>query len=437
MTEAVLGGATPEELERCPAPTTTRGLCVRKSEEKIFEGLAPSEIDVRKSLHFDEVPLPELAPDEVLVAVMASALNYNTVWTSMFLPVSTFRFLERFGRQGPEGARHDLDRHVLGSDAAGVIVRRGPGVRHYGVGDHVVITTLYSDDQEPIAQWDGMLVSDQRAWGFETNFGGLAHYTVVKANQLLPKPGYLTWEEAASTTLCLMTAYRMLISSNGACVKVGDIVLVWGAVGGLGAFGVQLARAAGCRVAGVVGDSHKAELARSLGCDHVIDRNELGDLTTPKGWRALGQALRDAFGEDPHHVFEHVGRATFGASVYVARRGGTVVTCGSSAGYQHEFDNRHLWMKLKRIIGSHGANYQEAWEAHQLLSRGTILPTMSEVVRLENATDAVRRMHRNEHVGKVSVLSLAPEEGLGVSDPQLRDRVPDERLHLFRRARER
>ncbi|MHC4376934.1 MAG: crotonyl-CoA carboxylase/reductase [Planctomycetota bacterium] len=436
MTAAVLAGADAAELARCPAPTSTLGLCLRKSEETQFDGVPESEIDVRQSLHLDEVPLPELAPDEALVAVMAGALNYNTVWSAMFRPVSTFRFLERFGRMSAADKRHDLDRHILGSDASGVVVRVGEGVRHFGIGDPVVIGTLATDEQDPIAQADGMLPAAQRAWGFETNYGGLAHYTVVKATQLLPKAAHLTWEEAASTTLCLMTAYRMLIGDNGARAKLGELVLIWGAAGGLGAYGVQLAKAAGCRVAGVVGGPKKAALARDLGCDLVIDRSEATDecpngFTDPVGWKWLGSRIRGHFGEDVHHVFEHVGRETFGASVYLARRGGTIVTCGSSTGYRHEFDNRHLWMKLKRIIGSHGGHYHEEWQANELVRRGVIRPTLSGMYDLDTAAEGVRLMHSNEHLGKLGVRCLAPEDGQGVTDPAKRAEIGAENCSLL------
>jgi len=120
-------------------------------------------------------------------------------------------------------------------------------------------------------------------------------------------------------------------------------------------------------------------------------------------------------------VFEHPGRETFGASVYVARRGGTIVTCASTSGFMHEYDNRYLWMSLKRIIGSHFANYREAWQANRLIAKGMIHPTMSAVYPLEKTGQAALDVHRNLHHGKVAVLCLAPAEGLGVRDHLLRE----------------
>jgi len=299
----------------------------------------------------------------------------------------------------------------------------------------VVISPAYIDHEDPGAQHDGMTASEPLAWGFETNFGALADYAVVRASQLLPMPPHLTWEEAACTTLCAGTAYRMLVSRHGAAMKQGDVVLVWGATGGLGGFAVQLIRNGGGIPVGVVSTEAKADLARELGCAGVINRAELnGSLADPKGWRRLGEEIRRQVGEDPHIVFEHSGRETFAASVYVARRGGTVVTCGSSTGYVHEYDNRHLWMKVKRIIGSHGANYHEYWEANRLVTLGMVQPTLSRVYPLAEVAEATRAVQLNQHVGKAAVLCLAPREGLGVADPALRQRVGEDRLRLFREA---
>jgi crotonyl-CoA reductase len=108
--------------------------------------------------------------------------------------------------------------------------------------------------------------------------------------------------------------------------------------------------------------------------------------------------------------------------VYVARRGGTIVTCASTSGFMHEYDNRYLWMSLKRIIGSHFANYREAWQANRLVSKGMIHPTMSVVYPMQQTGQAALDVHQNLHHGKVGILCLAPQEGLGVRDHKLREK---------------
>ena len=174
-----------------------------------------------------------------------------------------------------------------------------------------------------------------RIWGFETNFGGLAQLCIVKANQLMPKPEHLTWEEAASPGLVNCTAYRQLVSKNGAAMKLGDRVLIWGASGGLGGYATQMALAGGATPVCVVSSPDKAEICRRMGAELIIDRraedykfwNEDNTKQNPKEWQRFGKKIRELTGgADIDIVFEHPGRETFGASVYVTRKGGTIVT---------------------------------------------------------------------------------------------------------------
>jgi crotonyl-CoA reductase len=428
---AVLSGtATSEDFAHLPLPDSYRAVTVHADEVGMFEGQTTREKDPRKSLHLDDVPLPELGPGEALVAVMASAINYNTVWTSIFEPVPTFAFLRKYGRLSELTKRHDLPYHIIGSDLAGVVLRTGAGVNKWKPGDEVVAHCQSVELEDAAGHNDTMLDPEQRIWGFETNFGGLAEIALVKTNQLMPKPDHLTWEEAASPGLVNSTAYRQLVSRNGAGMKQGDVVLVWGASGGLGSYATQYALNGGAIPVCVVSSPQKAEICRQMGAELIIDRNAedyrfWSDPQTqdPKEWQRFGARIRELTGgEDPDIVFEHPGRETFGASVYVARRGGTIVTCASTSGFNHEYDNRYLWMNLKRIIGSHFANYREAWEANRLIQKGMIHPTLSRSYSLENAGQAAFDVHRNLHQGKVGVLCLAPGEGLGVRDAALRDR---------------
>jgi crotonyl-CoA reductase len=364
--QKILDAILADELDAIgslPVPTSYRGITVHADEASMFDGMESSAKDPRRSLHLDEVPTPELGPGEALVAVMASAINYNTVWTSIFEPMSTFGFLRRYGKISPLTKQHDLPYHVVGSDLSGVVLRTGPGVQAWQPGDEVVAHCLNVELEHPDGHNDTMLDPEQRIWGFETNFGGLAELALVKANQLMPKPKHLTWEEAASPGLVNSTAYRQLVSRNGADMKQGDVVLIWGASGGLGGYATQYALNGGAIPICVVSSPEKAEICRSMGAELIIDRTAEGyqfwdgDTQNPKEWKRLGAKIRELTGgEDVDIVYEHPGRETFGASVYVTKRGGTIVTCASTSGYMHEYDNRYLWMTLKRIVGSHFAN---------------------------------------------------------------------------------
>ena len=419
----------PADFAALPLPEAYRAVTLHRDEEHMFDGLDPRDRDPRKSLHVEEVPVPELGLGEALVAVMASSVNYNTVWSSIFSPVPTFAFLRRYGKLSQLTARHDLPYHVVGSDLAGVVLRTGPGVNAWKPGEEVVAHCLSVELESSDGHNDTMLDPEQRIWGYETNFGGLAELALVKTNQLMPKPKHLTWEEAATPGLVNSTAFRQLVSDNGAAMKQGHNILIWGASGGLGAYATQYALAGGAIPVCVVSSEHKAELCRSMGAELIINRAAEGyqfwkDEKTqdPKEWKRFGARIRELTGgEDVDIVFEHPGRETFGASVYVTRRGGTIVTCASTSGFMHEYDNRYLWMSLKRIIGSHFANYREAWQANRLIAKGMIHPTMSAVYPLEQTGQAALDVHQNMHHGKVAVLCLAPTEGFGVRDHLLRE----------------
>ncbi|OIK28202.1 crotonyl-CoA carboxylase/reductase [Streptomyces malaysiense] len=439
VSAALSDSAREKDFAALPVPDSYRGAVVLKNETTMFTGMATSEKDPGKSVHIQEVPTPEPGPGEALVAVMASSINYNTVWSALFEPLPTFKFLERYARSVAGAQRHDQPFHVLGSDLSGVVLRTGPGVSGWKPGDRVVAHCLSVELESADGHDDTMLDPAQRIWGFETNYGGLAELALVKTNQLMPKPAHLTWEEAAASGLVNSTAYRQLVSRNGAGMKQGDVVLIWGAGGGLGSYATQLALNGGAVPVCVVSSEEKARLARAMGAELIINRAEAGyrfwkdeNTQDPGEWRRFGAHIRELTGgEDPDIVLEHPGRETFGASVYVARRGGTVVTCASTSGYQHQFDNRYLWMNLKRIVGTHFANYREAWEANRLIVRGMVHPTLSAVFPLPETGEAARSVHRNEHCGKVGVLCLAPEEGHGVQDEELRDRHL-EQINLFR-----
>jgi len=427
IVDAIASGH-PREVAGLKVPDSYRGVVVRNDEVGLFEGVASRDKDPRKSLHVDEVPTPELGPGEAVVAVMASAINFNTVWTSIFEPVPTFGFLEKYGRLSDLTKRHDLPYQVVGSDLAGVVLAVGAGVSRWQAGDVVVAHCLSVELEDAQGHDDTMMDPQQRIWGFETNFGGLAELALVKANQLMPKAPHLTWEEAACPGLVNSTAYRQLVSKNGGAMKQGDTVLVWGASGGLGSYATQYVLNGGGNPVCVVSSAEKAELVRRMGAELVIDRSAEDyrfwkdeHTQDPKEWQRFGKRIRELTGgDDIDIVFEHPGRETFGASVYVTKRGGVITTCASTSGFLHSYDNRYLWMSLKRIIGSHFANYKESWEANRLIAKGRIHPTLSRTYPLEQTGQAAYDVHQNRHQGKVGVLCLAPKEGLGV-EPQAQE----------------
>jgi crotonyl-CoA carboxylase/reductase len=245
----------------------------------------------------------------------------------------------------------------------------------------------------------------------------------VQAQQLLPKPKHLAWEEAAAYGLTYFTAYRMLIDQVE--LQSGHRVLVWGAAGGLGVFALQLCRLAGADAVGVVSSQQKGELCRALGACEFIDRNEYagmmrrGDETPEeekarfKESRRFGKAVEAALGGPPDIVFEHVGKATFPTSVLVVKPFGKVVICGATSGYQLDFDVRYLWMRQKQIIGSHFANAWQATKANELIESGKIRPVLWKTMGFEGVAEAHQLLRDNKHLGKIAILVGAESEGLG------------------------
>src|SRR5205809_414266 len=215
------------------------------------------------AFQLEEIEVPEPGAFEVIVRVMAAGVNFNNVWAALGQPVGVWRY----------GDHPQWGHHIGGSDASGIVEKVGPGVTAWKPGDEVVIHCNQASYEDPeVHGLDPMAAPSQRIWGYETTWGSFAEYCKVQAQQLLPKPPALTWEEAASYGLTYFTAYRMLIRQTQ--LQAGHRVLVWGAAGGLGVFALQLCRLAGADAVGVVSSDEKADLCRELGACEVIDRNE-------------------------------------------------------------------------------------------------------------------------------------------------------------------
>ena len=372
-----------------------------------------------QAMQIEVVPTWELDSHEVLILVMASGTNYNAIWAALGEPVSPLR-------------GHDLDYHVAGSDAAGVVWAVGAKVTRWKVGDEVVVHCNQDNgDDEECNGGDPMFSASQRIWGFETPDGGLAQFCRVQAQQVMEKPKHLPWEEAACYTLTLATAYRMLFGHAPHTLKPGDNVLVWGASGGLGVFGVQLCAAAGANAIGVISDEDKRDYVMSLGARGVINRKEFdcwGQMpkvnsedygTWIKEARRFGKAIWDITGKgnDVDIVFEHPGEATFPVSALVCKRGGMVVFCAGTTGFNLTFDARYVWQRQKRIQGSHFAHLKQASEANTFVMERRVDPCMSEVFPWLQIPRAHMKMWKNEHApGNMAMLVGAPTEGLKTLD---------------------
>jgi crotonyl-CoA carboxylase/reductase len=366
-----------------------------------------------EAFQLEQIEVPEPGAFEVVVRVMAAGVNFNNVWAALGQPVSVFRY-------------HDEDHHIGGSDASGIVWKVGEGVTRWKPGDEVVLhCNQASYEDVEVHGLDPLAAPSQQIWGYETSWGSFAQFCKVQAQQCLPKPAQLSWEEAAAYGLTYFTAYRMLIDQ--ARIQAGDRVLIWGAAGGLGVFATQLCKLTGADCVGVVSSPAKGELCTALGARAVIDRSEFagmmrrGDETPEqeaaraKESRRFAKHVRELLGAPPDVVFEHVGRATFPTSVLTVKPFGKVVICGATSGHQLDFDVRYLWMRQKQIIGSHFANAYEATRANELIESGKIRPVLWKTMSFDGVAEAHQSMYKNEHLGKIAILVGAEAEGLGAT----------------------
>jgi len=322
----------------------------------------------------ETVDVPELDSLDVLVLVMAAGVNYNGVWAALGQPISPF-----------DG--HKEPYHIAGSDASGIVWAVGEKVTRWKVGDEVVIHCNQDDgDDEECNGGDPMYSPTQRIWGYETPDGSFSQFTRVQSQQLMPRPKHLTWEEAACYTLTLAT------------------------------------NTAGANAIGVISDESKRDFVMDLGAKGVLNRKDFdcwGQLpkvgsdeyaTWFKETRKFGKAIWDITGKGVNvdMVFEHPGESTFPVSTFVVKKGGMVVICAGTTGFNLTFDVRYMWMHQKRL---------------QLMLERRLDPCMSEVFLWNDLPEAHMKMMRNEHKpGNMSVLVQSPKVGLRTLEDALEAR---------------
>ncbi len=402
MAQADVKTVSQLDVEPGELPKTMTAWVIRKDREG----------EPKDAFQIEDIEVPEPAAFEVIVRVMAAGVNFNNVWAALGQPVSVFR------------SHPDEDHHIGGSDASGVVWKVGEGVTRWKPGDEVVIhCNQASYEDVEVHGLDPLAAPSQKIWGYETSWGSFAQFTKVQAQQLVPKPKNLTWEEAASYGLTYFTAYRMLIDQVK--LQAGHRVLIWGAAGGLGVFATQLAKLTGADAVGVVSSDQKGELVKQLGAKDFINRNEFAGMMRKGGEspeeekerfgvsRAFAKRVKEILGDAPDIVFEHVGQATFPTSVFVVKPFGKVVICGATSGYNLDFDVRYLWMRQKQILGSHFANAYECTKANDLIRESKIRPVLWKTMPFEGVAEAHQLMYENKHSGKIAILVGANDAGEG------------------------
>jgi crotonyl-CoA carboxylase/reductase len=378
--------------------------------------------DPIKAFEKEKIRVPEPGPGEALVYCMAAGINYNNVWAALGIPVDVIKVHAQLG--------DDSGFHIGGSDASGIVYAVGEGVTNVKVGDRVVVHCGIWDENDPYIKGGGdpIVAPSAKIWGYETNWGSFAQFAKVQAHQCVPKAPHLTWEAAAAFMLVGATAYRMLTHWEPHTVKPGDVVLVWGGSGGLGSMAIQIVRALGGVPVAVTSSDEKGEYCKKLGAAGYINRKQFDHWGMPPHWtdeeaygkwalgaRAFGKALWDAVGErkNPRIVFEHPGEDTIPTSIFVCDNGGMVVICAGTTGYNAVVDLRYLWMRQKRLQGSHFANDEQAVGINQMVMDKKVDPALAHVYKFDEVGLCHQLMYEGKAPeGNMAVLVAAPREGL-------------------------
>jgi NADPH:quinone reductase-like Zn-dependent oxidoreductase len=321
------------------------------------------------------MPAPVLGPGTVRIAVRASSLNH----------------IDLFLRRGLPGIKLELP-HIPGCDASGVVTEVGEGVTTHKPGDRVLMNpSLTCGKCEFCQRGDVSMCATFKLVGEHTN-GTCCTEFVLPEQNAIPFPEAMTFEDAASVPLVFVTAWRMLITRGR--LRAGEDVLIHGASAGVGIACIQIAKVTGARVIAVASTDEKLELCRKLGAD-ILLHGEKDDVV---------RRVREITGRrGVDVVVDYVGKATWQKSLQCASRGGRIVTCGATTGYNPEEDLRHVFYRQLEVIGSTMGSRNELMAPLKLIFEGRMRPVVSAVYDLADTAEAHRLMEARQSLGKIVI----------------------------------
>lgn len=322
-----------------------------------------------------ERPAPAIRPGAVRIDVNAASLNH----------------IDIFMRRGAPGLKVALP-HIPGCDAAGVVSETGPGVTNVRVGDRVLMDPSIACGRcEFCLRGDASMCVSYQLIG-EMTSGTMCDEIVVPAQNAIPIPDTMTFVAAASLPLVFVTAWRMLITRGRLCA--GEDVLILGAAAGVGIACIQIAKVAGARVFAAASSAEKLAVCRELGADVLIDTSR----------EEFVRRVRDETGKrGVDVVVDYVGRDTWVNSLKSLVRGGRLVTCGATTGYNPEEDLRHVFYRQLEIIGSTMGSRNELMAALRLVFAGRMKPVVGAVHDMADIAAAHAAMEERRAIGKIAI----------------------------------
>ncbi len=331
--------------------------------------------DPTKVVKIEDIDIPKIKSNEVLIKVESAAYNYNDLWAIWGDPVKT-----------------PLP-HISGSDVAGTVVEMGEEVTKFKVGDRVVShSNLSCRVCELCTAGKEYDCKDRLVWGFQTGplWGGFAQYTHLPEVNVAKLPDNVSFDDAAAMSMVGMTAWHMLIGR--AKIIPGQTVLIMGGTSGVGMVGIQIAKLYNCNVIATAGNQQKMDKCVELGADHVVNHREAD-------WYKKVREITRKEGVDV--IFEHIGKSVFPQEVSLLKMGGTLVATGATTGYDSTIDLRYLFFKGTNLLGSTQGTKAELDQVMYWTSKGRLKPVIHTSLPFSNMVEGHVMMAGAEQIGKI------------------------------------
>ena len=331
--------------------------------------------DPTKVVNIEDIDMPKLKSNEVMIKNESAAYNYNDLWAIWGEPIKV------------------PTPHISGSDVAGTVVEVGDDVSKFKVGDRVVShSNLSCRTCEACTSGREFDCIDRLVWGFQTGplWGGFGQYTHLPEVNVSKIPENVTFDDAAAVSMVGMTSWHMLVGRAG--IKPGQTVLIMGGTSGVGMVGIQIAKLYNCTVIATAGNKEKMDKCTEIGADFVVNHREAD-------WHKKVREFTKKQGVDV--IFEHIGKATFSQEVALLKNGGTLVATGATTGYDSTIDLRYLFFKGTNLLGSTQGTKAELEQVIYWTSKGKIKPLVHTVLPFSDMVKGHVMMAKAEQIGKI------------------------------------